>query len=133
MWCIFNKVKLDLAFYIGWHIDVCVKKKNDALPYCLHITTILNHFRVNVSGEKETRKAIQTDVYGETTLKQMKFEFKNNTWVKKDAHVVEEMDEETQMDEAEAQRNEKAMHEDQEPPTAPPTAPSSSHVSEDNF
>jgi ABC-type transporter Mla subunit MlaD len=25
------------------------------------------------------------------------------------------------------------MHEDDEPPTAPPTAPSSSHVNEDNF
>jgi hypothetical protein len=79
IWCILNKVKLDLAFYIGWHMDACVKKKNDALPYGLHITTILDHFRVNVSGEKETRKAIQMDVYGETTLKQMKFEFKNNT------------------------------------------------------
>ena len=92
--CILNKVKLDLAFYIRWHMGTCVKKKNGALPYGLHITIILNHFEVNVNSEKETRKAIQTDVYGETTMKQMKFEFKNNTWVKKDAHVVEEMDEE---------------------------------------
>jgi hypothetical protein len=131
IWCILNKVKLDLAFYIGWHMDTCVKKKNGALPYGLHITTILNHFRVNVSGEKETRKAIQTDVYGEITMKQMKFEFKNNTWVKKDAHrVVEEMDEEAQMDETEEQGNEEAMHEDQEPPTAPS---SFSRVNEDNF
>uniref|UniRef100_A0A2N9F166 Uncharacterized protein n=1 Tax=Fagus sylvatica TaxID=28930 RepID=A0A2N9F166_FAGSY len=60
----------------------------------------------------------------------MKFEFKNNTWVKKDAHVVEEMDEEAQMDEADAQGNEEAMQEDQEPPTAPS---SSSRVNEDNF
>uniref|UniRef100_A0A2N9J9D6 Uncharacterized protein n=1 Tax=Fagus sylvatica TaxID=28930 RepID=A0A2N9J9D6_FAGSY len=74
---------------------------------------------VNVSGEKKIRKAIQTDVYGEITMKQMKFEFKNNTWVKKDARVVEEMDEEAQMDEAEEQGNEEAMHEDQEPSTAP--------------
>ena len=110
------------------------KKKNGALPYGFHITIILNHFGVNVSDEKKTRKAIQTDVYGETTWKQMKFEFKNNSWVKKDAHVVEEMDEEeAQMDEAEAQGNEEAMHEDQEPPTALPMAPSSSHVNEDNF
>jgi hypothetical protein len=49
---------------------------------------------------------IQTDVYGETTLKQMKYELKDNTWVKKDAPVVEEVDEEAQMDEAEAQGNE---------------------------
>ena len=82
-------------------MDVCVKKKNGTLPYGLHITTVLNHFGVNVSDEKETWKAIQTDVYRETTLKQMKFEFKNNTWVKKDAQVVEEMDEEAQMDEVE--------------------------------
>jgi hypothetical protein len=111
-------------------MDTCVKKKNGALPYGLHITTILNHSGVNVSGEKETRKAIQTDVYGETTMKQMKFELKDGTWVKKDAHVVEEMDEEAQMDEANAQGNEEAMQEDQEPPTAPS---SSSRVNEDNF
>jgi hypothetical protein len=65
------------------------------------------------------------DFYGETTMKQMKYEFKDNTWVKKDAHVVEEMDEE-----ADAQGNEEAMQEDQEPPTAPS---SSSRVNEDNF
>uniref|UniRef100_A0A2N9HYS2 Uncharacterized protein n=1 Tax=Fagus sylvatica TaxID=28930 RepID=A0A2N9HYS2_FAGSY len=100
-----HSVKLDLAFYIGWHMDACVKKKNDALPYGLHITTILNHFRVN-------------------------YELKDNTWVKKDAPVVDEIDEEAQMDEAEAQGNEGAIHEDDEPPTA---SPSSSHVNEDNF
>jgi hypothetical protein len=111
-------------------MDTCLKKKNGALPYGLHITTILNHFRVNVSGEKKIRKAIQTDVYGEITMKQMKFEFKNNTWVKKDARVVEEMDEEAQMDETEEQGNEEAMHEDQEPSTAPS---SFSRVNEDNF
>jgi hypothetical protein len=44
--------------------------------------------------------------------------------------VVEEIDKEAQMDEAEAQGNEEAMHEDQEPPTAPS---SSSHINEDNF
>ena len=130
MWCILNKVKLDLAFYIGWHMDTCVKKKNGTLPYGLHITTILNHFGVDVSGEKETRNIIQKDVYGETTMRQMKYEFKDNTWVKKDAHVMEEVDEEAQIDEAEAQRNEEAMQEDQESPTAPS---SSSHVNEDNF
>jgi hypothetical protein len=43
IWCILNKVKLDLAFYVGWHMDACVKKKNGALPYGLHITTIFNH------------------------------------------------------------------------------------------
>ena len=122
IWCILNKIKLDLAFHIGWHMDACVKKKNGALLYGFHTTTILNHFGVNVSGEKETRKAIPIDVYGETTMKQMKFEFKNNTWVKKDTHVVKEMDE------ADAQGNEEAMQEDQEPPTAPS---SSSRVNED--
>jgi hypothetical protein len=108
IWCILNKVKLDLAFYVGWHMDTCVKKKNGALPYGLHITTILNHFKVNVSGEKKTRNAIPTDFYGETTMKLMKYEFNNNTWVKKDAYVVEEMDEEAQMAEADAQGNEEA-------------------------
>uniref|UniRef100_A0A2N9H1R8 Putative plant transposon protein domain-containing protein n=1 Tax=Fagus sylvatica TaxID=28930 RepID=A0A2N9H1R8_FAGSY len=130
LWCILNKVKLDLAFYIGWHMDTCVKKKNGALPYGLHITTILNHFGVDVSGEKETRNVIQKDVYGETTMRQMRYEFKDNTWVKKDAHVMEQVDEEAQMDEAEAEGNEEAMQEDQEPPTAPS---SSSRVNEDNF
>uniref|UniRef100_A0A2N9IEQ0 Uncharacterized protein n=1 Tax=Fagus sylvatica TaxID=28930 RepID=A0A2N9IEQ0_FAGSY len=90
-------VKLDLAFYIGWHMDTCVKKKNGALPYGLHITIILNHFGVNA---------------------------------KKDAYMAEEMDEKAQMDEADAQGNEEAMQEDQEPPTAPS---SSSRVNEDNF
>jgi hypothetical protein len=130
MWCILNKVKLDFAFYIGWHMDACVKKKNGILPYGLHITTILNHFGVDVSGEKETRNTIQKDVYGETTMRQMKYEFKDNTWVKKDAHVMKEVDEEVQMNEAEAQGNEEAMQEDQKPPTAPS---SSSRVNEDNF
>ena len=43
---------------------------------------------------------------------------------------MEEVDEEAQMDEAEAQGNEETMQEDQEPPTAPS---SSSRVNEDNF
>jgi hypothetical protein len=111
-------------------MDTCVKKKNGVLSDGLHITTILNHSGVNVSGEKKTRKAIQTDVYGETIMKQMKCELKDGTWVKKDAHVVEEMDEEAQMDEVDAQGNEEAMQEDQEPPTTPF---SSSRVNEDNF
>uniref|UniRef100_A0A2N9F4D8 Uncharacterized protein n=1 Tax=Fagus sylvatica TaxID=28930 RepID=A0A2N9F4D8_FAGSY len=96
-----RKVKLDLAFYIAWHMDTCVKKKNGVLSDGLHITTILNHSGVN-----------------------------DGTWVKKDAHVVEEMDEEAQMDEVDAQGNEEAMQEDQEPPTTPF---SSSRVNEDNF
>jgi hypothetical protein len=44
--------------------------------------------------------------------------------------VVEEMDEEAQMAEADAQGNEEARQEDQEPSTAPS---SSSRVNEDNF
>ena len=91
---------------------------------------IVNYFRVNVSGERETQKVVPTDVYGETTMKQMKYELKDNIWVKKDAIVVEDVNEEAQMDKAEAQGNEDAMHEDEEPPTAPP---SSSCVNEDNF
>ena len=130
IWCILNKVKLNPTFYVGWHMDACVKKKNGALPYGLHITTILNHFEVNVSGEKKTQNAIPTDFYGETTIIQMKYEFKNNTWVKKDAHAVEEMDEEGQMAENNAQGNEEAIQEDQELPITPS---SSSRVNEDNF
>uniref|UniRef100_A0A2N9F226 Uncharacterized protein n=1 Tax=Fagus sylvatica TaxID=28930 RepID=A0A2N9F226_FAGSY len=119
LWCILNKVKLDLAFYIGWHMDTCVKKKNGALPYGLQITTILNHFGVDLSGEKETRDVSHKDVYGETTMRQMRYEFKDDTWVKKNAPVMEQVDEEAQMDEAEAEGNEEAMQEDQEPPSAP--------------
>uniref|UniRef100_A0A2N9ED73 Uncharacterized protein n=1 Tax=Fagus sylvatica TaxID=28930 RepID=A0A2N9ED73_FAGSY len=130
LWCILNKVKLDLAFYIGWHMDTCVKKKNGALPYGLQITTILNHFGVDLSGEKETRDVSHKDVYGETTMRQMRYEFKDDTWVKKNAPVMEQVDEEAQMDEAEAEGNEEAMQEDQEPPSAPS---SSSRVNEDNF
>ena len=44
--------------------------------------------------------------------------------------MVEEMDEEAQMVEADIQGNEEAMQEDQEPPTA---LSSSSHVNGDNF
>ena len=44
--------------------------------------------------------------------------------------MIKEMDEEAQMDEADAQENEEAMQEDQEPPTA---LSSSSRVNEDNF
>uniref|UniRef100_A0A2N9J2C1 Putative plant transposon protein domain-containing protein n=1 Tax=Fagus sylvatica TaxID=28930 RepID=A0A2N9J2C1_FAGSY len=130
LWCILNKVKLDLAFYIGWHMDTCVKKKNGALPYGLQITTILNHFGVDLSGEKETRDVSHKDVYGETTMRQMRYEFKDDTWVKKNAPVMEQVGEEAQMDEAEAAGNEEAMQEDQEPPSTPS---SSSRVNEDNF
>jgi hypothetical protein len=130
MRCILNKVKLDLTFYIGWHIDTYVKKKNGTLPYGLQITTILNHFRVDLSGEKETQDVSHKDVYGETTMRQMRYEFKDDTWVKKNAPVMEQIAEEAQMDEAEAVGNEEAMQEDQEPPSAPS---SSSRVNEDNF
>uniref|UniRef100_A0A2N9FYS2 Putative plant transposon protein domain-containing protein n=1 Tax=Fagus sylvatica TaxID=28930 RepID=A0A2N9FYS2_FAGSY len=132
MWAILNKVKLDLAFYIGWHMETCVNKKNGALPYGLQITTILNHFGVDFSGEKETRDVSQKDVYGETTMRQMRYEFKDDTWVKKNAPVMEQVGEEAQMDEAEAEAagNEEPMQEDQEPPSAPS---SSSRVNEDNF
>jgi hypothetical protein len=130
MWAILNKVKLDLAFYITWHMETCVKKKNGALPYGLHITTILNHFGVDFSGEKETRDVTHTDVYGETTMKQMRYEFKDDTWVKKNVPVMEEVGEEAQMDEAEAAGNEEPMQEDQKPRSAPS---GSSRVNEDNF
>uniref|UniRef100_A0A2N9J674 Uncharacterized protein n=1 Tax=Fagus sylvatica TaxID=28930 RepID=A0A2N9J674_FAGSY len=132
MWAILNKVKLDLAFYIGWHMETCVNKKNGALPYGLQITTILNHFGVDFSGEKETRDVSQKDVYGETTMRQMRYEFKDDTWVKKNAPVMEQVGEEAQMDEAEAEAagNEEPMQEDQEPPSAPS---SSSRINEDNF
>uniref|UniRef100_A0A2N9EU13 Uncharacterized protein n=1 Tax=Fagus sylvatica TaxID=28930 RepID=A0A2N9EU13_FAGSY len=82
------------------------------------------------SGEKETRDVTHTDVYGETTMKQMRYEFKNDTWVKKNVAVMEEVGEEAQMDEAEAAGNEEPMQEDQEPRSAPS---GSSRVNEDNF
>ena len=47
--------------------------------------------------------------------------------------MEEELDEEAQMEGDGAQGNEEAMHEDEEPPTVPPMAPSSSHANEDNF
>jgi hypothetical protein len=63
----------------------------------LHITSILEHFEINLSGEKETRKVIPTDVYGVTTMRQMKYSLKD--MVKRDAIVEEELDEEAQMEE----------------------------------
>ena len=130
MWAILNKVKLDLAFYIGWHMETCVNKKNGTLPYGLQITTILNHFGVDLSGEKETRDVTHKDVYGETTMKQMRYEAVDDTWVKKNVPVMEQVGEEAQMDEAEAAGNEEPMQEDQEPRSAPS---GSSRVNEDNF
>ena len=70
------------------------------------------------------------DIYEVTTMKQMKYYLKDNIWVKKDATMVEKVDEEAQMEEDEAQGDEDAMHEDEKPPTA---SPSSSRVNEDNF
>jgi hypothetical protein len=106
IWCILNKVKLDLAFYIAWHMDTCVKKKNVALPYGLHITSILEKFEINLSGERETSKVLPSNVYGTTTTKQMRYILKENIWVKKDAIVKEELDEEAQMEGDGAQRDE---------------------------
>uniref|UniRef100_A0A2N9I002 Uncharacterized protein n=1 Tax=Fagus sylvatica TaxID=28930 RepID=A0A2N9I002_FAGSY len=126
-------VKLDLVFYIAWHMDTCVKKKNAALPYSFHITSILEKFEINLSGERETRKVLPSDVYGTTTMKQMRYILRENIWVKKDAIVEEEIDEVAQMEGDGAQGNEDAMHEDEEPPIAPPMASSSSHTNGDNF
>jgi hypothetical protein len=114
-------------------MDSCVKKKNATLPYGLHITFILEKFEINLSGERKTRKVIHSDVYGITTMKQMQYSLKENIWVKRDAIVEEELDEEAQMEGNRAQEDEEAMHEDEEPPTVPPMAPSSSHANEDNF
>jgi hypothetical protein len=66
-------------------------------------------------------------------MKQMKYSLKENIWVKWDTIVEEELDEEAQMEGDVAQGDEEAMHEDEEPPTVPPMAPSSSHFNEDNF
>jgi hypothetical protein len=60
----------------------------------------------------------------------MRYEFKDDTWIKKNAPMMEQVDEEAQMDEAEAEGNEEAMQEDQEPPSVPS---SFSRVNEDNF
>uniref|UniRef100_A0A2N9FI04 Uncharacterized protein n=1 Tax=Fagus sylvatica TaxID=28930 RepID=A0A2N9FI04_FAGSY len=122
---------LDKSFASSEYLT-CVNKKNGALPYGLHITTILNHFGVDFSGEKETRDVSHKDVYGETTMRQMRYEFKDDTWVKRNAPVMEQVGEEAQMDEAEAEAagNEEPMQEDQEPRSAPS---SSSRMNEDNF
>ena len=63
----------------------------------------------------------------------MRYSLKDNNWVKRDAIVEEELDEEAQMEEDGAREDEDAMHEDEEPPTVPLMAPSSSHANEDNF
>jgi hypothetical protein len=133
IWCILNKVKLDLAFYIAWHTDTCVKKKNAALPYGLHIISILEKFEIKLSGERKTRKVLPSDVYGTTTMKQMRYFLRENIWVKKGGTMEEEIDEEAQLEGDGAHGNEDAMHEDEEPPTIPLMAPSSSHANEDNF
>ena len=83
IWCILNKVKLDLAFYIAWHMDTCVKKKNATLPYGLNITSILEKFEVNLSGERETQKVLPLDVYGITTMKQMRYTLRENIGLKR--------------------------------------------------
>jgi hypothetical protein len=83
-----------------------VKKKNVALPYGLHITSILEKFEIDLSGEKETRKVLPTNVYGTTTMKQMRYILRENFWVKKDAIVEEDSDEEAQMEGDGAQGNE---------------------------
>uniref|UniRef100_A0A2N9HV69 Uncharacterized protein n=1 Tax=Fagus sylvatica TaxID=28930 RepID=A0A2N9HV69_FAGSY len=64
-------------------------------------------------------------------MKQMQYSLKENIWVKKDAIVEEQLDEEAPMEGDGAQGDEEAMHEDEEPPTVPLMAPSSSHANED--
>uniref|UniRef100_A0A2N9J9H5 Uncharacterized protein n=1 Tax=Fagus sylvatica TaxID=28930 RepID=A0A2N9J9H5_FAGSY len=91
-------VKIDLPFYIAWRMDTCVKKKNVALPYGFHITSILEKFDIDLSGEKETRKVLPSDVYGTTTMKQMRYILRENIWVKNGGIVEEEIDEEAQME-----------------------------------
>ena len=83
-----------------------VKKKNATLPYGLHITSILEKLEIDISGEKETRKVLPTDVYGTTTMKQMRYILRENFWVKNDAIVGEDSDEEAQMEGDRAQENE---------------------------
>ena len=78
IWCILNRVKIDLAFNIAWHMDTCVKKKNAALPYGHHITSILEKFDIDLSGEKVTRKVLPSDVYGTTIMKQMRYILREN-------------------------------------------------------
>uniref|UniRef100_A0A2N9G0U4 Uncharacterized protein n=1 Tax=Fagus sylvatica TaxID=28930 RepID=A0A2N9G0U4_FAGSY len=131
--CILNKVKLDLAFYIAWHMDHVSKRRMPLFPMVSTSPPFLKKFEINLSGKRKTRKVIHSDVYGITTMKQMQYSLKENIWVKRDAIVEEELDEEAQMEGNGAQEDEEAMHEDEEPPTVPPMAPSSSHANEDNF
>jgi hypothetical protein len=79
-------------------MDTCVKKKNAALPYGHHITSILEKFDIDLSGEKVTRKVLPSDVYGTTIMKQMRYILRENIWVKKGGIVEEEEDEEAQME-----------------------------------
>jgi hypothetical protein len=64
-------------------MDTCVKKKNAALPYGLNITSILEKFEVNLSGERETQKVLPLDVYGITTMKQMRYTLRENIGLKR--------------------------------------------------
>uniref|UniRef100_A0A2N9I3W9 Uncharacterized protein n=1 Tax=Fagus sylvatica TaxID=28930 RepID=A0A2N9I3W9_FAGSY len=126
-------VKLDLAFTLLGTWTHVSKRRIAALPYGLHITSILEKFEINLSGERETRKVLPSDVYGTTTMKQMRYILRENIWVKKGGIVEEEIDEEAQLEGDGAQGDEEAMHEDEEPPTVPSMAPSSSHANDDNF
>ena len=83
IWCILNKVKVDLPYSIAWHMDTCVKKTHAALPYGLHINSILEAFNIDLSGEKETRNVLPSDIYGSKTMKQMHYTLRDNIWVKR--------------------------------------------------
>jgi hypothetical protein len=52
-------------------MDTCVEASH--YFYGLHITTILEAFNINLSGEKETRNVIATDIYNSKTMKQMHY------------------------------------------------------------
>ncbi len=73
-------------------------KRRCCSSYGFHITSILEKFDIDLSGEKVTRKVLPSDVYGTTIMKQMRYILRENIWVKKGGIVEEEEDEEAQME-----------------------------------
>ena len=74
------------------------QKEASCYFYGLHITTILKAININLSGKKETRNVIATNIYNSKTMKQMHHILQDNTWVKVGGVVEEEEDEEAQLD-----------------------------------
>ena len=77
LWGILNDIKLDLPYYMIYHMDDCVKKKKGTLPFGLHITSILQQFQIPLDGEKDIRKVIPHNSYSTKTMKQIHYILQN--------------------------------------------------------